>query len=91
MPVNDAVTDSVTQVNTEAVGSTPAAAIGNLLISTSHAMGLTAHSSVSANQQGTLVHQTSTVQGVNSLLSTGSAIVGRSVELILEPSSKKKS
>ncbi|MDW6001899.1 RebB family R body protein [Vibrio mangrovi] len=88
MPVNDAVTDSVTQVNTEAVGSTPAVAGGNLLMSTSHAMGLTALSSVSANQQATLVHQTSTVQGVNSLLSTGSAIVGRSVELILEPSKK---
>ena len=42
MPVNDAVTDSVTQVNTEVVGDTPAVASGNLLLSTSQAMGISA-------------------------------------------------
>lgn len=85
MPVNDAVTDSVTQVNTSVVGDTPAVAGGNLLLSTSQAMGISAHNSTGANQQATLVHQSSTVQGVNSLLSTGTAVIGRSVELILEP------
>ena len=89
MPVNDAVTDSVTQVNTGVVGETPAMAGGNLLLSTSHAMGVSALNSVNANQQATVVHQASTVQGVNALFSTGTAVVGRSVEVILETSSKK--
>ncbi|WP_367990646.1 RebB family R body protein [Vibrio sp. NTOU-M3] len=84
MPVNDAVTDSVTQVNTKVVGETPAMAGGNLLLSTSQAMGISALNSVGANQQATLVHQTSTVQGVNALLTTGTAVLGRSVEIIME-------
>lgn len=85
MPVNDSVTDSVTQVNTGVVGEAPAMAGGSLLISTSHALGLSALNSTGANQQGTIVQNTSTVQGVNSLLSTGTAVLGRSIELILEP------
>lgn len=86
MPVNDAVTDSVTQVNTSVLGDTPAMAEGNLMVSTSHALGLSAHNSVGANQQATLVHQTSTIQGINALFSTGTAVTGRGVELILESS-----
>ncbi|CCN69103.1 RebB family R body protein [Vibrio nigripulchritudo] len=85
MSVNEAVTDSVTQVNTSVVGETPAMAEGNLLLATSQAMGISAHNSAGANQQAQLVHQTSTIQGVNSLFATGTAVVGRSVELILEP------
>ena len=34
MPVNEAITDSVTQVNTKVVGETPAMAMGNLLMAT---------------------------------------------------------
>ncbi|NVD06524.1 glycerol-3-phosphate dehydrogenase subunit C [Vibrio sp. JPW-9-11-11] len=86
MPVNDAVTDSVTQVNTSVVGETPALAEGNLMISTSQAMGTSALNSTGANQQATIVHQSSTVQGINSLFATGAAVLGRSIELILEKS-----
>ena len=38
MPVNEAITDSVTQVNTKVVGETPAMAMGNLLMATSQAL-----------------------------------------------------
>ncbi|WP_047042726.1 RebB family R body protein [Vibrio mexicanus] len=88
MPVNDAVTDSVTQVNTNVVGETPALAGGNLLLSTSQALGVSSLNSTGANQQGTVVLQTSTVQGINALFSTGAAVLGRSIELVLEPSKK---
>ncbi|ADZ91908.1 RebB family R body protein [Marinomonas mediterranea] len=84
MPLNDAVTDSVTQVNTAVVGETPAMAQGNLMLSTSQAMGFAAHNSTGANQQATIVLHSATVQGINSLFSTGAAIVGRSSEAILE-------
>ncbi|NGN96237.1 glycerol-3-phosphate dehydrogenase subunit C [Grimontia sp. S25] len=86
MPVNDAVTDSVTQVNTNVVGETPALAGGNLMISTSQALGTSALNSTGANQQATIVHQTSTVQGINSLFATGGAVLGRSIQVIFEKS-----
>lgn len=89
MPVNDAVTDSVAQVNTVATGETPAMAEGNLLLATSHAMGLTAHNSVNANQQDQLILQTVTVQGINSLFSTGNSVISRGINEILEPSATK--
>ncbi|WDE10816.1 RebB family R body protein [Thalassomonas haliotis] len=84
MPVNDQITDSVTQVNTQVVGDTPAMATGNLLMSTGQALGTSALNATGANQQGQIVMQAATVQGVNSLLATGSAVVGRGAEEILE-------
>lgn len=40
MPVNEQITDSVTQVNTKVVGETPAMAMGNLLMPTSQALAV---------------------------------------------------
>ena len=84
MPVNEQVTDSVTQVNTKVVGETPAMAMGNLLMSTSQALGNAAHNATSAQQQAQITMQAATVQGVNSLMSIGSSVIGRSAEGILE-------
>ncbi len=83
MPVNEQVTDSVTQVNTKVVGETPAMAMGNLFTATSQALANAAHSATYANQQASVMSQAATVQGVNSLMSTGSAVVGRSAEEVL--------
>ena len=82
--VNEQVTDSITQVNTKVVGETPAMAMGNLLMSTSQALGNAAHNATIAQQQANVVWQAATVQGVNSLMSTGSAVIGRSAEAIIE-------
>jgi deoxyxylulose-5-phosphate synthase len=84
MPVNEQVTDSVTQVNTKVVGETPAMAMGNLLMSTSQALGTAAHNATSAQQQAQITMQAATVQGVNSLMSIGSSVIGRSAEGIIE-------
>ena len=84
MPVNEQVTDSVTQVNTKVVGETPAMAMGNLLMSTSQALGNAAHNATSAQQQAQITMQAATVQGVNSLMSIGSSVIGRSAEGIIE-------
>lgn len=84
MPVNEQVTDSVTQVNTATVGGTPAMATGNLLMATGHALGTAALNAVSANQQSGIVMQTTTIQGINSLMATGSSVIGRSAEMIIE-------
>ncbi|WP_367990648.1 RebB family R body protein [Vibrio sp. NTOU-M3] len=87
MPVNEQVTDSVTQVNTKVVGETPAMAMGNLLMSTGQALGTAAHNATSAQQQAQITMQAATVQGVNSLMSIGSSVVGRSAEGIIEKDS----
>lgn len=84
MPVNEQVTDSVTQVNTKVLGDTPAIATGNLLMATGQALGTSALNATSANQQATITMQTATVQGVNSLMATGTAVIGRGAEGILE-------
>lgn len=84
MPVNEQITDSVTQVNTKVVGETPAMAMGNLLMSTSQALGNAAHNATAAQQQAQITMQAATVQGVNSLMSIGGSVVGRSAEGIIE-------
>ena len=83
MPVNEQVTDSVTQVNTATIGGTPAMATGNLLIATGHAIGVAGLNSVDANQQSGIVMHATTVQGVNSLFATCTAVIGQSSELII--------
>ncbi|WP_318409249.1 RebB family R body protein [Photobacterium leiognathi] len=82
--VNAQLTDSVTQVNTKVVGETPAMAMGNLLMSTSHALSNGAHNATTAQQQGQITMQAATVQGVNSLMSVGSAVIGRVSESVIE-------
>ncbi|SBS31124.1 Killing trait [Marinomonas spartinae] len=84
MPVNEQVTDSVTQVNTKVVGETPAMAMGNLFMSTSHALSTSAHNSTASQQQAQITMQAATVQGVNSLMAIGSSVIGRSAEGIIE-------
>ena len=81
--VNAQITDSVTQVNTKVVGETPAMAMGNLLMSTSHALSNSAHNATTAQQQGQITMQAATVQGINSLMSVGSAVIGRTSEEII--------
>lgn len=84
MPVNEQITDSVTQVNTKVVGETPAMAMGNLLMSTSQALSNAAHNATAAQQQAQITMQAATVQGVNSLMAIGSAVIGRGAEGIIE-------
>ena len=84
MPVNEQVTDSVTQVNTSTLGSTPAMGMGNLMMATSQGLSTTAFNAAGANQQGDITMQAATVQGINSLMATCTAVVGRGAEAILE-------
>lgn len=87
MPVNEQITDSVTQVNTKVVGETPAMAMGNLLMSTSQSLGTSGLNATGAQQQAQITMQAATVQGVNSLMAIGSSVIGRSAEGIIEKDS----
>lgn len=84
MPVNEQITDSITQVNTKVVGETPAMAMGNLFMATSQALANAGHNATAACQQAAVTMQAATVQGVNSLTATGSAVIGRASEEIIE-------
>lgn len=86
--VNEQITDSVTQVNTKVVGETPAMAMGNLLMSTSQALSNSAHNATNNQQQAGVTIQAATVQGINSLMSTGSAVVSRSATNILNSNTR---
>ncbi|SFD51869.1 RebB family R body protein [Pseudoalteromonas denitrificans] len=84
MPVNEQVTDSVTQVNTSVLGGTPAMATGNLMMSSSQSLGTSALNATESSQHGGITMHSVTVQGLNSLMSTCNAVIGRSAESIIE-------
>lgn len=84
MPVNESITDSITQTNTKVLGDTPALAMGNLFMSSSQALGTSAHTGANAQQQAQVVMQAATVQAVNSMMAIGAAVTGRASEEILE-------
>ncbi len=74
--VNGAITDSVTQVNTKVLGDTPAIAMGNLMMSTSQALSVSGQNLTNGQQQANVMYQAATVQGINALMNTGSAVTG---------------
>lgn len=74
--LNSQITDSVTQANVKVLGDAPAVAMGNLFISTSHALANAAHNATSNQQQSYVTMQASTTQGVATLLSIDTASTG---------------
>ncbi|MDY7095814.1 MAG: RebB family R body protein [Acidobacteriota bacterium] len=75
-PVNPQITDSVSQVNTKVLGSTPALAVGNALQGMSHAAVLNMVSASQAFQNWAITFDAATVQAAGEVL----AAVGVEVE-----------
>jgi hypothetical protein len=65
--VNDQITDSVTEINTAVLGNAPAIALANLYQATAQALANAAHNATVAQQQGNILAQAVTTQGVNML------------------------
>ncbi len=82
--VNSQITDSVTQVNTKVVGDAPAVATSNLFLATSQALGNAAHNASNNQQQAYVTMQAATTQGVNSILSMGTAVTGEGASQIFK-------
>ncbi len=74
--MNSQITDSVTQANVKVLGDAPAVAMGNLFISTSHALSNAAHNATSNQQQAYVTMQASTAQAVATLLSVDTSSTG---------------
>jgi hypothetical protein len=82
--VNEAITDSVTQVNTKVLGDTPATAMGNLMMATSQALSTSGQNLTSGQQQANVMYQAATVQVINALMNTGEAVTGTVTDQIIE-------
>lgn len=74
--VNSQITDSVSQANTEVLGDAPSVAVGNLFMSTSQAMGNSAHNATTMQFQTDLTAQASTTQAVSTIYSIDTASAG---------------
>jgi len=65
--INSQITDSITVTNTEVLGDAPAMALANLYQATAQALANAAHNATYAQQQGNILAQAVTTQGVNML------------------------
>ena len=74
--VNDQITDSVTQANTEVLGTAPAIAMGNLYQATAQALANAAHNATTSQQQTNITAQAATTMGVTTLYSIDTASTG---------------
>lgn len=82
--VNDQVTDSVTQANTKVVGDSPAVAMSNLFVATSHALAIAAQNATNNQQQSYVTTQAATTQAVNAMMTIGSTVIGKVSNIIIE-------
>jgi len=63
-PVNDQITDSVTQANVKVLGDAPAMAMGAIYQSLAHSTGILYENAASSQQQLAIAAQAATNQGV---------------------------
>ena len=81
--VNSQITDSVTQANTQVLGTAPAVAMGNLYQATSQALSNAAQNATLAQQQMFVTAQAATTMGVALLYSLDVASTGASVAKVI--------
>ncbi|MFV8754982.1 RebB family R body protein [Nannocystaceae bacterium ST9] len=73
MPVNESITDSVTQVNTKVLGDAPAQAMGMLYQTASAAAGIALQNAVHAQNNQYALNNAAAVEGVNLLYTSPTA------------------
>lgn len=82
--VNSQITDSVTQVNTEILGDTPAISLGNLMQATTQALQNAAHNATTGQQNPEITSQEAITQSVGTLYSIDTANTGAAINKILK-------
>ena len=80
--VNDQITDSITQSNTNVLCISPAIAMGNLYQATAQALANAAHNATAAQQQMYVTAQAATTAGVALLYSLDTASLGAATKAI---------
>ena len=71
--VNDQITDSVTEANTQVLGVAPASAMGNFYQATAQALANAAHNATTSQQQTNITAQAATTSGITTLYSIDTA------------------
>lgn len=81
--VNNQITDSVTQANTQVVAIAPALALGNLFQATAQALANAAHNATNAQQQSFVTAQAATTMGITTLYGLDTAADAAATSAIL--------
>ena len=81
--INDQITDSITQANTEVIGNAPAVAMGNLYQATAQALANAAHNATTSQQQTNITAQAATTMGVATLYAIDTASTGIATSKVL--------
>ncbi|NEO78748.1 RebB family R body protein [Moorena sp. SIO4G3] len=75
--VNTAITDAVTQVNLKVVGESPALSLSNLYQTISQSLSLSAQNGTMTQQQGQVLQETITTQGVHMIYAIDTLSMGK--------------
>jgi hypothetical protein len=85
MPVNEQITDAVTQSNVKVVAESPAVALSNVYQTAAHSTGIMFENAVSAQNQQNVVNQAATTQGIAQIYSLDTIADAVSMAKILNP------
>ncbi|UAA37893.1 RebB family R body protein [Paraneptunicella aestuarii] len=82
--VNEIITDSVTQTNTQVIAGVPSNAMSALFAATGLALSNAGNNATTSLQYGGITSQAATVQGVNSLTALATSSLSRAAEEVIE-------
>ncbi|WP_238349596.1 RebB family R body protein [Chryseobacterium cucumeris] len=85
MPVNEKITDAVTQSNVKVVAESPAMALSNVYQSAAHSTGIMFENAINTQNQQNIVTQAATTQGVTQIYSLDTIADAVSIAKILKP------
>ncbi|WP_426482099.1 RebB family R body protein [Chryseobacterium sp. R2ACT005] len=85
MPVNEKITDAVTQSNVKVVAESPAMALANVYQSAAHSTGIMFENAINAQNQQNIVNQAATTQGITQIYSLDTIADAVSMAKILNP------
>ncbi|PRB86192.1 antirepresssor protein RebB [Chryseobacterium culicis] len=85
MPVNEQITDAVTQSNVKVVAESPAMALANVYQSAAHSTGIMFENAMTAQNQHNIVTQAATTQGISQIYTKDTIADAISIAKILKP------
>ncbi|MBB6331140.1 MULTISPECIES: RebB family R body protein [Chryseobacterium] len=85
MPVNEQITDAVTQSNVKVVAESPAMALSNVYQTAAHSTGIMFENAMTAQNQHNIVTQAATTQGITQIYSKDTIADAISIAKILKP------
>ncbi|MFS4430919.1 RebB family R body protein [Chryseobacterium indologenes] len=85
MPVNEQITDAVTQSNVKVVAESPAMALSNVYQTAAHSTGIMFENAMTNQNQHNIVTQAATTQGITQIYSKDTIADAISIAKILKP------